>query len=204
MIGTSIFDYVFIQACIYGLHYIAPLSVSYCLIQILRCGFWPALSHRIPLYLELWAVAETAFYLLVHIWYRSQLQSAARHPPAPSREQRKELFALCNANITDPRAYLRKWFLGAPLETIKRENLKEFFLWAFFNRSGPPAEDNDELEEYVEATEQLLGRKIEAGRGSAVCLRLTLDQVSTLHRSLVWYFVRFLICCNLSVPFWVE
>ena len=190
MIGTSTFDYVFIQICIYGLHYIAPLSVSYCLLQILRYGFWPALSHRIPIYLEVWAAAETAFYILVHVWYRSHLQSAARHPPAPSREKRQELFKLCNTNIPDPEAYISKWFLNAPIDTIKRDNLKEFFLWAFFNRGGPPVEDNEELEEYVEATERLLGRHIEMGRGSATCLRLTVDQVSMLHRSLLWYFVR--------------
>lgn len=189
MIGNSTFDYVFIQSCIYGLHVIAPLSLLYCLIQILRYGLTNAASHRIPILLELWAASEATFYLLVHFWYRSHLQSAARHPPAPSREARKELFELCNANIPDPETYLRKWFLGAPTETIKRGNLKEFLLWAFFNRGGPPADDNEELEEYVVATERLLGRKIEAGRGSATCLRLTLDQVTMLHRSILWYSV---------------
>jgi len=79
--------------------------------------------------------------------------------------------------------------LGAELEDIKRENLKEFFLWAFFNRGGPPGDDNEELEEYVAATEKLLGKPIEVGRGNAKCLRLTLDRVDMLHRSLTWYCV---------------
>jgi hypothetical protein len=79
--------------------------------------------------------------------------------------------------------------LGAPAETIKRENLKDFFLWGFFNRGGSPGEDDEELEEYITATEKLLGREIEEGRGSAVCLRLTLDPVNMLHRSLLWYSV---------------
>jgi len=189
MIGTSTYDYLFIQACIFGLHYVAPLSISYCLIQILLYGLGLALSHRLPIILELWAVAETIFYITVHLLYRQHLQSEARHPPAPSRERRRELFTLCNANIPDPEVYLRTWFLGAPAETIKRDNLKEFLLWAFFNRGGLPGEDDEELEEYIVATERVLGRKIEEGRGSAVCLRLTLDPAKMLHRSLLWYWV---------------
>ena len=177
MIGTSTYDYLFIQACILGLHYVAPLSISYCLLQILRYGLQPALSHRLPIILELWAAAEAGFYLLVHLWYRQYLQAEAQHPPPLSRQGRRELFALCNQNIPDVEAYLRKWFLGAPAETIKRDNVKEFFLWAFFNRDGSPGEDDEELEEYIVATERLLGRKIKEGRGSAVCLRLTIDPV---------------------------
>ncbi len=121
--------------------------------------------------------------------YRLYLQREARHPPAPTREEREELFRLCNENIDDPDAYLQKWFLGADPKEIKRENVKEFFLWAFFNRGGPPGDDDEELEEYVIATEKLLGRPIEEGRGNAKCLRLTLDRVDMLHRSLVWYWV---------------
>jgi hypothetical protein len=86
-------------------------------------------------------------------------------------------------------AYLRKWFLGAPLEEIKKDNLKDFFLWAFFNRGGPPGDDDGELEEYIKETETLLGKSIPEGRGKAQALRLTLDKVDMLHRSLTWYFV---------------
>jgi len=86
--------------------------------------------------------------------------------------------------------------MGAPTEEIKRENLKEFFLWAFFNRGGPPGDDDEELEEYIALTEELLGRDVEPGRGNATCLRLTLDRVDTMHRTLVWYLVSTeCLCC---------
>lgn len=65
--------------------------------------------------------------------------------------------------------------------------MKEFFLWAFFNRGGPPGDDEEELEEYVQVMERLLGREIQSGRGNATCLRLTLDKVDMKHRSLMWY-----------------
>ena len=99
------------------------------------------------------------------------------------------MFARCNQTIKDPEEYLHKWFLDSRLEEIKRENLKEFFLWAFFNRDGPPGDDDGELEEYVAATEKLLGRRFADGRGKAVCLRLTIDEVKMLRRSILWY------CC---------
>ena len=69
--------------------------------------------------------------------------------------------------------------------------MKEFFLWAFFNRGGPPGDDDEELEEYVIATERLLNRSLDEGRGPAKALRLTLDRIDMLHRSLVWYFVSY-------------
>lgn len=111
------------------------------------------------------------------------------HPPAPSREERSALYRKCSDNITDPEAYLQKWFLDADTSEIRRDNVKEFFLWAFFNRGGEPGEDEEELEEYVAVLERQLGREIPQGRGNAKCLRLTLDEVFMSHRSLIWYCV---------------
>ncbi|KAF4630681.1 hypothetical protein G7Y89_g7452 [Cudoniella acicularis] len=186
MIGTSKSEYYFIQLCIVGLHYLAPLALLYCFLNIILYGF-KAATYRVPLVIESIAVAEAAFFLFVYVPYRRYLQREAVHPPPPTREERRELFRLCNENILDAEAYLQKWFLGADITEIKKENVKEFFLWAFFNRGGPPGDDDEELEEYVFATEKLLGRPIEPGRGNAKCLRLTLDRVEMLHRSLVWY-----------------
>ncbi len=189
MIGTSTLDFYLIRTCIIGLHYLAPLCTLYCIIVVALYGIG-ATRYPVPLVVELTAFAETLFYLLTRLHYQAYLQRKASHPPMLSNTKRRELFDLCNENIPDPEAYLSKWFLGAPLDEIKRENLKDFFLWAFFNRDGPPGNDDAELEEYVDAVEQLLRRKIEPGRGSAQCLRLTLDRVDMLHRSLIWYWVR--------------
>lgn len=49
--------------------------------------------------------------------------------------------------------------------------------------------DDEELNEYVDKFETLLGRKLDPGRGKAVPLRLTIDKVKMLHRSLLWYLV---------------
>lgn len=189
MIGTSLLEYLFIRACILGLQSVAPVSVICCLTSLFCHVTKHPAPFDIPWPLQLWAGAEVIFYIFVSLIYREKLQYEALHPAAPARNEREELFELCNRSIPDHEAYLKKWFLGASANEIKRENVKEFFLWAFFNRDGPPGEDDEELEGYVIRTERLLGRKIEQGRGNAICLRLTIDGVSMSHRSILWYFV---------------
>jgi len=91
--------------------------------------------------------------------------------------------------VPDPQRYLSKWFLDAPASEIKRENVKDFLRWAFLNKAEIDATDEEELDEYVQGLEKLVGRQFEAGRGEAKCLRLSLDRVDMLHRSLTWYTV---------------
>jgi hypothetical protein len=188
MLGTSNFEYCFIRACITFLHCIGPLGILYCILLLSMYGF-KATTYRLPILIECIAVAEALFYLFVYLPYSYYLQRETVHPPAPTRSERKELFELCNDNVMDPEAYLSKWFLGADISEIKRDNLKDFLLWGFFNRGGEPGEDDEELEEYIAQFEKLLGQPIEEGRGNAQPLRLTIDKVSMLHRSLFWYFV---------------
>jgi hypothetical protein len=49
---------------------------------------------------------------------------------------------------------------------------------------------DEEVEGYVKKLEIGLGASFEPGRADVKCLRLTLDKVNTLHRSLIWYIVR--------------
>lgn len=184
MIGTSTEEYVFIRICIFCMRLITPLSIIY--------TFTTLLVHhplRVPWAVEKWFILEAAFYLLIYLPRRAQLQAAATHPALPSREHRRKLFQQCHDNIPDPARYLRKWFRDAPEEEIKRDNVKEFFRWAFLNSGEQDAAFDEELEEYVGEMEGLLGRKLEPGRGRAKCIRMTLDEVDMRHRSLAWYLV---------------
>lgn len=187
MIGTSSWDYVFIRSCIFVLHFIAPLNTFYCVaILLIRPS-----TYRIHWVLEIWAVAEALFFILIY-WPRyCVLQHAATHPPLRSRESRRELFQLCHEWVVDPERYLSMWFKGAPSSQIRRENVKEFFCWAFLDKSNYGIHDDEELEEYADKMEALLGRKLPPGRGNAISLRLTMDKVKMLHRSLLWYLVSF-------------
>ena len=89
----------------------------------------------------------------------------------------------------DHERYIEKWFLGNPVATIKRDNIKEFFRWAFFDSAIFEPECDDEIDDYVAKLELQLGSKFETGRADVKCIRLTLDKVQALHRSLTWYMV---------------
>jgi hypothetical protein len=189
MIGTSIAEYIFIRGCILFLHSIAPASLLYC--ALLLYPLRTAISvYRLPSYIEAWFVAEAAFFTIFFLPFKYHLQRPAIHPELPSREERAKLFERCFNTVKDPEKYLRQWFLGAKGEQIRRENVKEFIRWAFLNTGQAKSEDEDEIEGYVKAIEKLLGRDIPSGKGSARSLRLTVDKVDCLHRSLLWYLVR--------------
>ncbi|KAH7471302.1 hypothetical protein FOMA001_g12992 [Fusarium oxysporum f. sp. matthiolae] len=187
MIGISAWDYVFIRTCIFLLHLIAPLSVIYSLVRCLI-----HLPFHIPHVLEAWLALEAVFYLVVYLPRKNYLQTVVTHPTA-GRDDRRRLFWRCHSNIPDPDRYLTRWFRDAPVAEIKRENVKDFFRWAFLNSGEPDPAYDEELEEYIGEMEKLLGRKLEPGRGDAQCLRLTLDKVEMLHRSLIWYLCVFVV-----------
>lgn len=184
MIGTSTADYLFIRICIFGIRAVTPL----CMLYTAFCIVWPpnTITTQIPL---LYTILETAFYFLVYLPRKARLQEPAEHPPIPSRELQSLLFQRCKETISDPGEFLRKWFLGADLKDIKWENVKDFYRWGFLNAADEHAAHDEELDVYVQGIEDVIGRKLEPGRGSAKCIRLTIDPVKMIHRPIVWYFV---------------
>lgn len=184
MTGTSAWDYIFIRTSIFLLHLVAPFSVIYSLASWLS-----RFPFHVPHVLEVWLAFETSFYLLIYLPRKAYLQAAATHPTAACRNDRQRLFWHCHGNIPDPDRFLTKWFRDAPAAEIKRDNVKEFYRWALLNTAEPDPAYDEELEYYVGEMEKSLGRILEPGRGNAKCLRLTLDNVEMLHRSLIWYLV---------------
>ncbi|KAH7127199.1 hypothetical protein B0J11DRAFT_433640 [Dendryphion nanum] len=196
MIGTSLPEHIFIVTCIGALRVITPFSIFYCAFSIADP---PASVFRKALLI--WSTSETAFWLLVYLPRKRALQSDARHPPVLDREDRKALYWKCWDRIPNPDHYLSKWFLGARIHDIRRENVKDFFRWALLNKGDTEKaevkaeevenliEEEAELDEYVDGVQTLLGHKIEPGRGKAEGLRLTVDKVKMLHRPLLWYMI---------------
>jgi hypothetical protein len=184
MAGTSLWDYIFMRASILVLHLIAPLSVVGSLVLLLV-----PLPFQIPRLLKAWLALEALFYLVIYLPLNNHLQKPAKHPTPPCRADRQRLFQQCHDNIPDAGQYLKRWFRDALEHEIKRDNVKDFFRWGFFNMEEYDSTYDSELEGYIEKLEELLGRKLEFGRGNAKCLRMTLDKVEMLHRSLTWYLV---------------
>ena len=184
MIGTSTAEYVWVRTWAAILHSIAPLCVAYCfLITVLPS------SLRLPKYLEYWAFVETAFYFVTYVYQKYLLQRPALHPSLPPRQERDALFDLCQESVQDHKRYVSKWFFGAPLADIKLDNIKEFLRWAFLNTDADDPSYDEELEGYVKKIESEIGMAFEPGRTDVKCLRLTLDKVDALHRSVIWYAV---------------
>ncbi|KAI0845328.1 hypothetical protein F5Y00DRAFT_246640 [Daldinia vernicosa] len=206
MIGTSIPEYIFIRICIFMLQYTSLLCVL-CLVLLAATLSWSlaaVLSHPLGIVLLLYCIADVLYAILIYIPHNRRLKNEAIHPPQHSREERRALFQRCFTNVPDVRRYVQMWFLGADESEIRRDNVHDFILWAFLDkRPGQESDEEDEeLDEYIEIVEGRLGRRLEPGRGKAESLRLTLDEVETRYRSVVWYFlvgvVDFVSHCRLA------
>ncbi|EDU49427.1 Abhydrolase-6 domain containing protein [Pyrenophora tritici-repentis] len=203
MIENTVPRYLFIRTCILGLRAITPFSVFWVSFSIAELPHTP--FRR---FLLAWSIIETAFWLLGYLPRKRSLQASAQHPPLLNKEERKELFWRCWDKIPHPEYYISRWFLGARLGEVRRENVREFFSWALLNRGTEnederkkrrlanleeSAAEEDELNEYADGIETMLGRKLAPGLGSAKSLRLTIDQVNMAHRPFLWYMTVMLV-----------
>lgn len=197
MIGTSFAEWIFIRLTIPIFRY-TPLLYA---IGIIALALAPNYSTRHSTAIFILCsllIAEGIFYIFIWRPYQARLHAKADHPPPLTHEQRRNLFDQCLVNIPCPESYIRWWFLGAELDDICRENLKEFFLWAFFESDSTDTHEDpehvaQELDEYIAKVEQQLGQEFKPGRGPAKSLRLTIDGIETTYRSLAWYAVIFLV-----------
>ncbi|KAI1607825.1 hypothetical protein EDD36DRAFT_459058 [Exophiala viscosa] len=188
MLGTSRLEYLWVVTWVVVLHSIGPLSVLYCV----AAQFLPE-RFRIWKYLEYGALIETLFYFLTYGYRKYHLQYPALHPPPLERAERIRLFRRCVESSGDLATFFTGWFLGTPIAAIKRENIKEWLRWAFLNTAMVDPSQDDELEAYVVELETKLGTNFEPGRADVKCIRLTLDKVDALHRSLTWYLCIFVV-----------
>jgi len=124
-----------------------------------------------------------------------RLQKEASHPEPPNKVSRRILFQRCMDSIDDVESFLSKWFLGSPIELIKRDNVKEFFAWSMMNLRYEDVRDEDvpELDDYADRIDDMLQqqqkKRLAPGKGDARSLRGTVDAVPMQHRPLVWYTV---------------
>lgn len=199
MINNSLPTYLFIRTSIFALRAITPLSILYI---IARPFIFPIGGYLRLLPLDIYAAAETAFFIFAYLPLKALSQRPAVHPPLVPKDERRTLFTRCISTTRDFGPYLRRWFRDAETEEIRGENVKEFFAWAFLNEGTArdvgvikgqeiiDEEDEAELDRYVNELESAMGMKLEKGYGSAKPLRLTMDEVRMAHRPFVWYMVR--------------
>lgn len=202
MIDDSPGSLVFIRSVITLLQSIGPLSLAWTtwLAYSALAGSSELRALR-PTASQVYIVAEALFYLFFLV-YRQYLQREAIHPPLRSRSQRKQLFDHIRAELHDVDRFLSGWFRGAKAEEIGREDLKAFLDWSFWEGRAT-AEDEEEMEDYVRAMEEMAGHSFREGRGSARALRLTLDPIEMDVRSLAWYGIVILVDHATFLRFWL-
>jgi len=212
MLEDTIANYVAIRAVILGFRMVTPFSifwVSFSIAELPHTAF--------QRFLLAWSLIETLFWLLIYLPRKRTLQASAQHPPAPSAAERKALFWKCWDKIPHPEYYLRKWYLGARPGQVRRENIREFFAWGLMNRGSETEEERtmrtqahpedtkaqeEELNEYADAIQTLLGRRLEPGWGSAKSLRLTIDKVNMSHRPVLWYLIVMIVDSITATCLW--
>ncbi|KAF2184754.1 hypothetical protein K469DRAFT_578182 [Zopfia rhizophila CBS 207.26] len=187
LVGQSTLECALIKTIIYLFSYLGLICLLYFYLA-LSVGGVRAISHPVSILIECVGVIEILWYLLWFLPYKHRLQKQpAVFPPQLSRDHRRELFQRSLLITTDIELFARKWMCGAHMDDIRRENIKEWLLWALFNREGPPGDDNEELEEYMDEIEEKMGWEIKPGKGPAQSVRLNFDRIKVTHRSLLYY-----------------
>ena len=202
MLGTSFAEWLFIRASIIIFRYTpllwsAGLGLTYLVL--------PLSTHRFTLIsvLSVLLLSEACFFAFLYYPYQRRLKQEVKYPDSLVTKERRELFEKCIDNVPSLETYLQWWFLGASVESIRRENVREFLCWAFFDQRYEELKENDldddgtstldELEKYIELIERRLGRNLGEGRGNVESLRLTFDDISTTYRGLAWYTIIFVV-----------
>ncbi|KAI0184228.1 hypothetical protein EV127DRAFT_242908 [Xylaria flabelliformis] len=190
MIGTSLPQYIFIRISILCLQYTTPICLVLLLALIALKGTEEISSWASKVVIG-YGILDALYALFIYYPYNRRLKQAAKHPPALSPAERRKLFIRCHNNIPDIASYLRKWFLNAPQSDIRKDNVREFISWAFFDKDlgTETAAELEELDEYLAVIEHRIGYQLRPGRGKAESLRLTLDNIEVRYRSVVWYFM---------------
>ncbi|KAL8365361.1 hypothetical protein RB595_004252 [Gaeumannomyces hyphopodioides] len=220
MIGDSLAELVFIRISIFLLHYSIPVGLALlialqCTTGVVSWWLWPGTGPGPSSFARLLAatiaavvVLDSAFALVVYLPYKRRAERlVASYPPAMSPLQRRKLFDTCFENIPDCETYLRGWFLGADMRDIRRDNVHEFLVWAFFDRDSSAVsatvecgllldqDEETELQGYLDEIDSRLraassdGVGLLPGHGPARSLRLSVDEVHMRFRSFIWYLI---------------
>ncbi|KAI1430302.1 alpha beta hydrolase fold family [Xylaria sp. FL1777] len=180
MIPNTRSYYLFIRIAIWGLRAVVPASGLYSSLALF--GY-----HLVPQPIELLVYAEVLFFLFVsrprqHVLNKSLPKSIQR-----TRQERRMLFEKCWSSVPDLESFMTSWFRGNSLDSICREDVKDFLAWGLLYKTKATDEDDDELEEYLRRTEELLHFKFQPGHGPHRPLQVSTDALALQHKPLIFY-----------------
>lgn len=188
MLKDSVSTRLFIRTSILLLRAVAPISTLYCCSRLF--GWFPPWPSVLVQFLDIYAAVESLFYLAIYCLRKRRLNRAAPYyNPLPTRAQRQAFFVKTWDATWDVHRHVSGWFYGASIETLRREDVKDFIVWGLWNRVERLPEDEEELDEYLAYTEDVLDWKFPAGKSGIKSMMVTFEPVRMMHRPLLWYTV---------------
>eukprot|EP00742_Colponemidia_sp_Colp-10_P007524 GILJ01008110.1.p1 GENE.GILJ01008110.1~~GILJ01008110.1.p1 ORF type:complete len:514 (+),score=59.41 GILJ01008110.1:109-1650(+) len=162
----------------------SPLCVSYGVYCILALTFN---LPRLNVLFELWVLLEIVF--VAYFFLHAKPLCNRPQPPPKHRNPRETLIKSLEIG-GDAAQMLSEWFYGAPIETIHRDNVFEWFAWVLYGKHAAQmqGEEATELLSIIDEVEERTGLVFKAGKNMEIkCMRLNLDPVTALHRPFVYY-----------------
>ncbi|KAI1852722.1 hypothetical protein JX266_002263 [Neoarthrinium moseri] len=186
LVNHNPFTYALVVAGKYLVGYVGLGCFLYFVVALF-VGNIPAISHPFSITVEVYGAIEILWYFIWFLPFKAYLQRPGLSMIPTTRAQRKALIERLLNHVPDVRLFIRKWFNDAHLDEVYRDDVKDWLLWALWGVISDTDIDPDELEEYVCEAESRSGLTLPRGRAGARPMRLSLDPVKMIHRSLLWY-----------------
>ncbi|KAK2007860.1 hypothetical protein LZ32DRAFT_593053 [Colletotrichum eremochloae] len=186
LVGKSFPELILVRSMVVFFQYLGFLCFLYFWLILAFAGV-PGIAHPVSIAIEAIGAIEILFYFVWFVPYRRRLQGPGLQPTELTREERRRFFSQGLDHAPDIEQYIRKWHGNAHLADIRRENVKDWLMWALFDKEGNPGDHDEELEEYIRDAEERAGVTIKEGYGDSTPMRLSFDPVDITHRSLFYY-----------------
>lgn len=186
LVDHNQFTFAAVLAGKYAVGYVGLGCFLYFLIALFIGGV-PAIAFPFSIAVEAYGAIEILWYLLWFLPFKAYLQRPGTHMAAMTRPERKALIEKSLDLVPDARLFLRKWFSNAHLDEIYRDDVKDWLVWVLWGTGSFDGCDPDELNEYVDEVENRANLTLSKGRAGAKPIRLNLDPVQMIHRSLLFY-----------------
>ncbi|KPI39877.1 uncharacterized protein AB675_11475 [Cyphellophora attinorum] len=154
---------------------------------------------------DIYLALEAAFYLLFAL-PRSYILNRAAPAPSPLKtaQERREVLERTWDATPEPRRYLEGYFCGLSVKVLRSEDVRDWLrwrLWGVFSKrkeaghgddggddgGGDVVVDEDEVNDYLSYTEEVLGHRFREGRSGRSFMAVTHEPVVFVHRPLLWY-----------------
>ncbi|KAK6081212.1 hypothetical protein SCUP234_04865 [Seiridium cupressi] len=186
VVNHSPVKYGLVLAAKYAINYVGLGSLFYLQTTFFLGGVRAVLAP-LSIFIGIIGLIEVLWYLLWFLPYKAHLQRPGLLMAPTTRAQRKALIEMSLDQVPDVRLFVRKWFNNAHLDEIYRDDVKDWLLWALWGTDSEAGIEADELEEYIVIAEEKGKLTLPKGRAGAKPIRLNLDPVQMLHKSLLFY-----------------